>query len=306
MRLAVIAHRAGETNTGLVARRWGRFDPVLLDPKAAVAALARGDAAIGRLDVRETLDGIEDGLWALSSLAAHGVRVLNPPAALISAHDKLVTARALRRAGLPHPETQPLTAWEPPSVGALPVVVKPRFGSWGRHVVLCREPAELQACLERLSRQRWFTSHGALVQELIPPLGHDLRVLVAGGAVVGAVKRVAAPGEWRTNVALGATRLPVDPPPIACELAVAAAAAIGGDLVGVDLLPLGPGRYIVLEVNGAADFNRDYSLERDVFDAVVAALERRLLAADGLVPPQAAAAAVELTSLRAEGRSSGR
>jgi [lysine-biosynthesis-protein LysW]--L-2-aminoadipate ligase len=276
---------------GLVARRWARFEPLLLDPRTAVATLGAGDAALGRLDVRETLDGIEDGLWALSSLAAGGVRVLNSPSALVSAHDKLVTARALRRAGLPHPETQPLNAWEPAEVDGFPVVLKPRFGSWGRHVVLCRDRAELDVSLERLSRQRWFTSHGALVQELIPPLGHDLRVLVAGGTAVGAVKRVPAPGEWRTNVAIGATRLPLDPPPIACELAVAAAAAVGADLVGVDLLPLAPGRYIVLEVNGAADFNRDYSVECDVFDAVVAALERRLLGSEGSLPPPAAAAA---------------
>jgi RimK family alpha-L-glutamate ligase len=241
MRFSIVAHRAGETNIGLITRRWRHFEPLLLTPREALTTLAAGDAALGRLDIRQGLDGIEDGLWALSELSAAGVRVLNPPAALISAHDKLVTARALRRAGLPHPETRPLTAWEePPDCSSFPLVVKPRFGSWGRDVSLCRDRGELERCLEHLSRRRWFRSHGGLIQELIPPLGHDLRLVVAGGTVVGAVKRVAPPGEWRTNVALGAVREPVEPPPIACELAVAAASAVGGDLVGVDLLPLGP------------------------------------------------------------------
>lgn len=72
---------------------------------------------------------------------------------------------------------------------------------------------------------------------------------------------------------------------------MAAAAAMGGDLVGVDLLPLGPGRYVVLEVNGAVDFNSDYSLGSNVFDAVAAAVERRLTGAGKRVPPAAAAAA---------------
>jgi RimK family alpha-L-glutamate ligase len=293
MRFSIVAHRAGETNIGLITRRWRHFEPLLLTPREALTTLAAGDAALGRLDIRQGLDGIEDGLWALSELSAAGVRVLNPPAALISAHDKLVTARALRRAGLPHPETRPLTAWEEPAdCCSFPLVVKPRFGSWGRDVSLCRDRGELGRCLEHLSRSRWFRSHGGLIQELIPPLGHDLRLVVAGGTVVGAVKRVAPPGEWRTNVALGAVREPVVPPPIACELAVAAASAVGGDLVGVDLLPLGPGRYVVLEINAAVDFSPQYSLDQDVFEGVVTALVRRVSTSpNSLPPPEPAAAA---------------
>jgi glutathione synthase/RimK-type ligase-like ATP-grasp enzyme len=83
----------------------------------------------------------------------------------------------------------------------------------------------------------------------------------------------------------------VVPPPIACELAVAAASAIGGDLVGVDLLPLGPGRYVVLEINAAVDFSPEYSLGEDVFDGVVAALVRRLSTSPSCLPPPESAAA---------------
>jgi hypothetical protein len=115
MRFAIVAHRAGETNIGLVTRRWRTFEPLLLTPREALAALGENDAALGRLDIRDGLDGIEDGLWALSELSAVGIAVLNPPAALISAHDKLVTARALRRAGLPHPETRPLNPGRQPT-----------------------------------------------------------------------------------------------------------------------------------------------------------------------------------------------
>ena len=132
-----------------------------------------------------------------------------------------------------------------------------------------------------LAARPWFQRHGALVQELVPPLGHDLRLVVAGGEVVGAIRRTAAPNEWRTNVALGARREPAQPSPVAVGLALEAAAAIGADLVGVDLLPVGPGRYTVLELNGAVDFTVDYSPRSDAFRDALFALAR---AGTGCVP----------------------
>ena len=56
------------------------------------------------------------------------------------------------------------------------------------------------------------------------------------------------------------------------RIAVAAAAAIDGALVGVDLLPADVGTWVVLEVNGAVDFTSAYSLDDDVFVAASAAL----------------------------------
>jgi [lysine-biosynthesis-protein LysW]--L-2-aminoadipate ligase len=277
VRFAIVAHRAGETNVGLVSRRWQRFDPLLLSPVEALARLGPGDAALGRLDVRTTLDGVESGLASLSELTRRGISVLNPAGALVSVHDKLVTARILRRAGLPHPVTRPVPPDRPPPDLDFPAVVKPRFGSWGKDVVVCTNRAELERALEEFARRPWFRTHGAIAQELVPPLGHDLRIVVAGGEVIGAIKRVAAPGEWRTNVALGASRLPLTPPPRACALALEAARALGVDLVAVDLLPRGPGNYSVLEVNGAAEFSAEYALGGDVFQSAVDALERSVV-----------------------------
>ncbi|HXH98590.1 MAG TPA: hypothetical protein VNH40_15380, partial [Gaiellaceae bacterium] len=73
--------------------------------------------------------------------------------------------------------------------------------------------------------------------------------------------------------ALGALVEPVDPPPLARTLAIAAASAVRADLVGVDLLPTGNG-FVVLEVNGAVDVRPLYARESDVYENAVLALLR--------------------------------
>jgi [lysine-biosynthesis-protein LysW]--L-2-aminoadipate ligase len=277
MRFVVIAHRCTDTNEALAAAAESLgIAAAVLSPRDALRILEPGDVALGRLDVRESLDGIENGSVELERLAAAGVEVLNRPSALVAAHDKLLTARALRLAGLPHPHTWLIAEGMPTPAPELPLVLKPRFGSWGRDVVLCRTSADLDAALERASFRGWFREHGALAQELVPPLGWDLRVVVAGGRVIGGARRVAAPGEWRTNVSLGGRSEPASPPPLARTLALAAAAAVRADLVGVDLLPTRNG-FVISELNGAVDFRHSYAL--DVEDVYVEAVLELLRAA---------------------------
>ena len=93
----------------------------------------------------------------------------------------------------------------------------------------------------------------------------DLRVVVAGGGVVGAA--------WRTNLSLGGYTEPAVPPPLATRLALEAAAAIRADLVGIDLLPHGVG-FVVAELNCGVDFRSWYALGRDAHVDALAALLR--------------------------------
>ena len=260
---AVVAHRVTPTNTRL---------GIVLTPAQAVARLGRGDVALGRLDVLATLDGVEPGLWALERLAASGATVLNGRRTLVAAHDKLATADALFAARVPHPRTVHVAPWLALPELEPPLVLKPRFGSWGQDVIRCDDEDAIERTLAELATRPWFEATGAVAQKLVAPRGYDLRLVVARGRVIGAVRRVAAPGEWRTNVALGAKREPIVPPVEACEIAIAAACAIEGDLVGVDMLPADLGTWVVLEVNGAVDFTSAYSFGDDVFAAATAAL----------------------------------
>jgi RimK family alpha-L-glutamate ligase len=286
MRFFLAASQATRTNDALLeaVRRLG-LEAAGTRPEQVLAQALPGDVVLARLDVRPSLDGVEDGLWELGRLEHDGVCVLNRPSSLLAAHDKLATALRLARAGIPHPRTAHVDHEGQLADLAPPVVVKPRFGSWGHDVMLCESREALASCFRDLRGRTWFRRQGAIVQELVPPRGYDLRVVVAAGEIVGAVERRAVPGEWRTNIALGGRRRPVEPEAGARLAALTAAAALGGDLVGVDLLPLPTGGYVVLEANGAVDFTEDYSLVgRDVFEDAATALLRTV----GEVPAIAA------------------
>jgi [lysine-biosynthesis-protein LysW]---L-2-aminoadipate ligase len=280
-RFHLVAGDLSPADAALVAAAGERFGAAgWVRPEQLRTVVRPRDVVLGRLDVRPSLDGIERGLFELQELEESGVAtVLNRSGALFACHDKLATAIALEAADVPHPRTACVDSPSQLSRLEPPLVVKPRLGSWGADVARCDTAFGLRRCFREIAKRPWFQQHGALVQALVPPTGRDLRVLVAGGRAVGAIARQAAPGEWRTNVALGATRIPVARPPRdAVELALAAAAAVDVDFAGVDLLPLPAGGWTVLELNAAVEFTGEYSLGGR--DAATEAVARLALLAD--------------------------
>jgi ribosomal protein S6--L-glutamate ligase len=286
--LTAIVASPTRTNV-LLADAWRALgvNACVLWPNAALEELRDGDVALFRLDVLPTLDGVEPGLQIATTLEHRGIRVLNRPLSLLAAHDKLVTAQRLTAAGIEHPATVHIAAGTIPEV-AFPCVLKPRFGSWGQDVFLCRAPSELHATLRAIEQHSWWRRHGALLQQLVGPVRRDLRLIVAGETVVAGAERMAAWGEWRTNVSLGGRVRPARLPRAAQELAVQAARAIGIDFAGVDLLPLN-GDWIVLELNGAVDFDARYTVPgRDPYAAILDALDmgrRKAHASSGVLQP---------------------
>ncbi|MBN3807461.1 RimK family alpha-L-glutamate ligase, partial [Paraburkholderia sp. Ac-20336] len=111
--------------------------------------------------------------------------------------------------------------------------------------------------------------------------GFDWRVLVIGGRAVAAMRRVGGKG-WIHNFAQGATCEPAELDPLLARTAVQAAAALGLDYAGVDLIPNpdDAARPLVLEVNGVAAWRGLQSVTRfDIAAALVDDLLDRKLAA---------------------------
>lgn len=195
-------------------------------------------------------------LAAMQIFAANGVSCLNAPEVIATCGDKLRTHLALTGAGLPTPRTQACFSTEQAlqaceEIG-YPVVTKPTVGSWGRLAARLNDRDAAEAVFEhRATLGDW--THGVLyVQELVDKPGRDLRVFVIGGEVIAAIERRSE--HWITNTARGASTANRALDPDLVTLAQAAARAVGGGQLAVDLIEDRSGDLIVLEVNHSMEF----------------------------------------------------
>jgi RimK family alpha-L-glutamate ligase len=243
------------------------------------AALFHADAVLARIIPSGSLEQIIFRVDALHWIEDHGVLVMNSPRAIERSVDKFYTDALLHEAGLDTPETVvcETTADALAAVRRFgDAVVKPIFGSMGCGLVRVSDPDVAFRIVRALDQTRPVF----YVQRYIEHDGRDIRVFVVGGRVLGAIERRALPGDWRTNVARGADAVPFELPVAWAQMAVRAAAAIGADYAGVDLLPTRDGRVVVLEVNGIPGWE---GLQRatglDVAGALAAHVESRVRAA---------------------------
>ena len=243
------------------------------------AEIFSADAVLARIIPSGSLEQIIFRVDALHWIEDRGVPVVNSPRAIERSVDKFYTDALLHEAGLESPETVVCesTADAMSAVDRFgDAVIKPIFGSMGHGLVRVSDRDVAFRVFRALEQSRAVF----YVQRFIEHGGRDIRVFVVGGRVIGAIERIAPGGDWRTNVARGAAARPFDLPNAWADIALRAAAAIGADYAGVDLLPAVDGRALVLEVNGIPGWE---GLQRatgvDVAGAVVQHVESRVRAA---------------------------
>jgi RimK family alpha-L-glutamate ligase len=234
-------------------------------------ALDGCDAALVRIIPRGSLEQIVFRIDALHWLETLGAAVLNSATAIERTVDKFYTSALLEQAGLPTPRTvvaEDVDAAMAAFEAMRDVIVKPLFGSNGRGMVRVSDEEIAYRVFKALELQRAVY----YVQEALPHEGRDLRVFVVGGRVVAAAWRTA--DGWRTNLARGGRAERADLPPAWTEMSLRAAAAVGAEYAGVDLLPASRGDVLVLEVNGIPGWRGlQQTTDVDVAAAVVAHLE---------------------------------
>lgn len=278
--IAVVASRVRREERLILQtldRRGLRFEHV--DPRRLTVLLADGRPPYRAALMREVSHSRASSV--ASTLAALGVPTLNRPEVLDTCGDKLRTALAFHRQGLPIP--QAAVAWgTPAAVDAMPklgypVVVKPVTGSWGHLTARVYDEEQGRTVLEHRAALPNPQQHVFYLQEHIDKPGRDIKSYVAGGEVVCAIYKNAV-DDWRTNTAIGGAPTPC---PITAELndlAVAAARAVGGGFLGVDILIDQQERMFANEVNHTPEFHgaidaTGVDVAGRIVDWLVAALE---------------------------------
>ena len=228
-----------------IAKTWTQGTEIDFDSKSI--ALTDCDAVLVRSMPLGSVEQIIFRMNALHAAHASGVQVLNPPRCLEIAIDKWLTLDIAQRAGLMTPRTiccqtrdDALQAWE--ALGG-DCIVKPIFGGEGRGIVRVADSDmawRVFSTLEQLQSVIY-------VQEFLESEGYDLRLLVVGEELF-CVRRENH-GDWRSNVARGGRAIPHSPTFEQISIAFRASKAIGGWMIGVDILPTKDGRNVLLELN---------------------------------------------------------
>ncbi len=232
--------------------------------------LALPDLVIGRFSPVYT----RLGAALLAQFSAAGVRVTPAPRALLTARDKWLAQTTLRSAGVPTPAAamvHDLTGVVQAIVelGGHPIIVKLLESTHGTGVMISKDPQTTTSILQSFESLH----QGVLLQEYIAESGGaDIRVIVCDGTVVAAMERRPAEGEFRSNLHRGGKAVPVELTAAEHATALAASAAVGLEVAGVDLLRSARGP-LVMEVNASPGLEGIESCTGvDVAGAIVAHL----------------------------------
>jgi [lysine-biosynthesis-protein LysW]--L-2-aminoadipate ligase len=194
-------------------------------------------------------------LYGLKLLEDMGVPTVNTYRVADTCGNKILTSSALVRCGVPSPRTliafTPESAIEAIEEVGYPAVLKPAVGSWGRLLSLVSDRYAAEAILEHKEILGSYHHSIFYIQEYVQKPDRDIRSFVVGDECICAIYRYS--GHWITNTARGgrAENCPVTDE--VARLSVAAARAVGGGVVAVDLLESERG-LLVNEVNYTMEF----------------------------------------------------
>ena len=274
------------------------YSRIRRDEKLLLSELRDRGHEVTKIDVRkerfgvheppavfEELDIVVDRCLATSRsryitrfVDAYDVPVVNEPETAAVCADKARNSLVLANADVPTPATEVTftkeAAMESIEEFGYPCVLKPVIGSWGRLMAKIDSRDAAEAILEHKETLGHYEHKVFYIQEFVEKPGRDIRVVATDGDPIAAMARSSE--HWLTNAARGAETEPIEMTPEMADLVERASDAVGGGLLGVDLMETGDS-FTVHEVNHTVEFKAlNEVTQTDVPAAVVDWLEARV------------------------------
>jgi len=258
------------------------YSRIRRDEKLLLEELRERDHEITKIDVRKERFTLSDppesmtdvdllvdrclatsrSLYVTQFADAYGIPVVNGPETAEVCADKVKNSLALEGAGVPTPNTEVTftkdAALETIEAFGYPCVLKPVIGSWGNLMAKIDSRSAAEAILEHKETLGHYEHKVFYVQEFVDKPGRDLRVVAVDGEPIAGMVR--SSDHWLTNASRGAETATVEITPEIESLVRQASDAVGGGLLGIDLMETGldedgePTGYTVHEVNHTVEF----------------------------------------------------
>jgi ribosomal protein S6--L-glutamate ligase len=232
-----------------------RLWPVLVENKPGVS----GQTDVETLDVVLPRQGATIGdscLAFIRHISLMGIPLVNDLDSILLARNQFQTLQVLAASRILVPDTLFVNSPEgfKPAIARLkgyPVVLKQVSGRQGKGVILVDNELHLDSAINDYLDKR----KGLLVQRFIPPAGRkDIRVLVVGGKIVGAMELKPKRGDFRANYHLNQIGRSKIMSAKLEQLALKAASQLGLEIAGIDFIVTQEGKVLVIEVNYSPGF----------------------------------------------------
>ena len=197
------------------------------------------------------------GLHFTACLEFMDIPVINKFNVANTCGNKMITSMLLKKNNIPTPKTyfsfSAETALDNFEKVGYPLVIKPIIGSWGRSVMPVKDKDTAEAVIENRQVTDGPQDRIYYLQEMIDRPPRDIRVITVGDQAISAMYRKSS-GGFKTNIALGAD-------PELCEitkemedLCEKTSKAVGGGILGIDLMEDKEKGLVVHEVNNTVEF----------------------------------------------------
>lgn len=227
----------------------------MLDAKTARTSTAGPAPETGDV-VLERCVSYFRGLHFTSYLEYLGVPTINRFEVASLCGNKMFVTLLLKKSGVPTPETHFAfssgSALETLAASGYPKVIKPVVGSWGRGVMPLRDRDAADAVIEIREITDTPMDRIYYLQEVVDRPPRDIRVITVDSVPVAAMYR--SSGGFRTNVATGGDPEPCDYSGEIGEIAARASEAVGGGILGIDMMEDSSRGILVHEINNTVEF----------------------------------------------------